>query len=93
MMGLQDVFFKMQIPFDSEEAKEISARISEEIYFNALWASTELAEKNGAHDTFAMTRAAKGDLQFDLWGLNQQITSVGPAYAKELQSTGYETPL
>ena len=69
MMGLQDVFFKMQIPFDSEEAKEISARISEEIYFNALWASTELAEKNGAHDTFAMTRAAKGDLQFDLWGV------------------------
>ena len=42
---------------------------------------------------FAMTRAAKGDLQFDLWGVEPTITSVGLAYAKELQSTGYETRL
>ena len=69
LMGLQDVFFKMGVAFDSEQAREISKRISEEIYFNALWASTELAEANGPHDTFALTRAAKGDLQFDLWGV------------------------
>ena len=68
-MGLQDVFFKMGVAFDSEQAREISKRISEEIYFNALWASSELAEANGPHDTFALTRAAKGDLQFDLWGV------------------------
>ena len=67
LMGLQDVFFKMGIPFDSEAAREISKKISEEIYFNALWASTELAEVSGPHDTFALTRAAQGDLQFDLW--------------------------
>lgn len=67
LMGLQDVFFKLGLPFDSEEARELSARISEEIYFNALWASTELAEISGPHDNFALTRAAKGDLQFDLW--------------------------
>ncbi len=67
LMGLQDVFFKMGIPFDSEAAREISQKISEEIYFNALWASTELAEVSGPHDTFALTRAAQGDLQFDLW--------------------------
>ena len=69
LMGLQDVFFKMGVAFDSEQAREISKRISEEIYFNALWASSELAEANGPHDTFALTRAAKGDLQFDLWGV------------------------
>jgi ribonucleoside-diphosphate reductase alpha chain len=28
-----------------------------------------LAIKNGAHEAFAETRAAKGDLQFDLWGV------------------------
>ena len=68
-MGLQDVFFKMQIPFDSDKAREISARISEEIYYNALWSSTELAELNGPHETYALTRASQGDLQFDLWGV------------------------
>ena len=67
LMGLQDVFFKLGIPFDSPVARDVSRRISEEIYFNALWASTELAEANGPHAAFKETRAAAGDLQFDLW--------------------------
>ena len=68
LMGLQDVFFKLGLAFDSAEARSLSRRISEAIYFNALWASTELAEASGAHPGFADTRAAAGDLQFDLWG-------------------------
>jgi len=67
LMGLQDVFFKMGVAFDSPAARDISRLISEEIYFNALWASTELAETEGPHAAFAETRAAAGDLQFDLW--------------------------
>ena len=43
-MGLQDVFFQLRLPFDSAEARELSTRIAEEIYFHALWASAELAE-------------------------------------------------
>ncbi len=69
LMGLQDVFFKLGLPFDSPEARTLSTRISEEIYFNALWASTELAEVSGPHDNYSITRAAQGDLQFDLWGI------------------------
>jgi ribonucleoside-diphosphate reductase alpha chain len=69
MMGLQDAFFKLRMPFDSPEAKGLSARIQEHIYYHALKASNELAIKNGAHEAFAETRAAKGDLQFDLWGV------------------------
>ena len=69
LMGLQDVFFKLGLPFDSPEARTLSTRISEEIYFNALWASTELAEVVGPHDNYSITRAAQGDLQFDLWGI------------------------
>jgi len=69
LMGLQDVFFKLGLPFDAPEARDLSKQISEEIYFNALWASTELAEASGPHDNFALTRAATGDLQFDLWGV------------------------
>ncbi len=67
IMGLQDVFFKLGLTFDSAQARSLSRRISEEVYFNALWASTELAEGVGAHPGFDDTRAAAGDLQFDLW--------------------------
>jgi ribonucleoside-diphosphate reductase alpha chain len=68
VMGLQDVFFKLRLPFDSFEARRLSRLIAEEIYLNALWASTELAEQEGPHPAFPETRAAQGELQFDLWG-------------------------
>ena len=67
LMGLQDVFFKKGFAFDSADAKDLSRTISAHIYFHALWASTELAEINGPHEAYEGTRAAKGDLQFDLW--------------------------
>ena len=69
LMGLQDVFFRLGLPFDSEPAQDLSARISAHIYFHALWASTELAAEHGPHEGFADTRAAKGQLQFDLWAV------------------------
>ena len=68
-MGLQNVFFKMRIPFDSEKAKELSRSIQEEIYFNALHASADLAAKQGPHEAYSDTRASQGQLQFDLWGV------------------------
>lgn len=69
VMGLQDVFFQLRLPFDSPEAQYLSARIQEEIYYHALAASCELAKKHGAHPSFAETRLADGKLQFDLWGV------------------------
>jgi len=69
VMGLQDVFFQLRLPFDSPEARKISARIQEDIYFAALDASCELAKERGIHAAFPDTRAADGDLQFDLWGI------------------------
>jgi ribonucleoside-diphosphate reductase alpha chain len=69
IMGLQDAFFQLKFPFDSAEAQKLSARIQEEIYYSALETSIDLAEKHGAHASFADTRAAKGDFQFDLWGV------------------------
>jgi ribonucleoside-diphosphate reductase alpha chain len=67
LMGLQDVFFQMRLPFDAPQAREISRRISEEVYFHCLSASNELAQEKGAHPNFAETRAARGELQFDAW--------------------------
>ncbi|MYA51132.1 MAG: ribonucleoside-diphosphate reductase subunit alpha [Chloroflexi bacterium] len=69
VMGLQDVLFKMRMPFDSNEAVNLAARIQEEVYFGALDTSCALAEERGAHETFRDTRAASGELQFDFWGV------------------------
>ena len=70
LMGLQDAFFKLDLPFDSEKARDISRTVQEEIYFHALKTSCELAKEYGSHDAFSGTRAAKGLLQFDLWGVS-----------------------
>ncbi len=69
VMGLQDVMFMKRLAFDGPEARELSARIQEEIYYAALCASCDLAEAEGPHETFWDTRAARGKLQFDLWGV------------------------
>jgi len=69
LMGLQDVFFQMRLPFDSPEARALSRRISEEIYFHALSTSVDLAIEKGPHPAFAETRTARGELQFDAWGV------------------------
>ncbi len=68
-MGLADVFFQLGLPFDSDEARELSTRIQEEIYIEALSTSCALAEAKGPHPSFLLTRAAQGRLQFDLWGV------------------------
>jgi ribonucleoside-diphosphate reductase alpha chain len=75
VMGLQDVFFQLGLVFDSPEAKELSTQIQEEIYYHALVASSDLAEKYGAHPAFAETRAAAGHLQFDLWGITPKVSA------------------
>ncbi|HEV7759990.1 MAG TPA: ribonucleoside-diphosphate reductase subunit alpha [Acidimicrobiales bacterium] len=68
-MGLQDVFFKLGLPFDSPEALALSTRIAEEIYFAAVERSVELADELGAHASFADSKAAQGTFQFELWGV------------------------
>jgi ribonucleoside-diphosphate reductase alpha chain len=72
-MGMQDVLFQLGLSFESPEALELSTRIQEHVYFAALTASNEIAKKSGPHTAFPETRAAKGDLQFDLWTENGKV--------------------
>jgi ribonucleoside-diphosphate reductase alpha chain len=66
LMGLQDVFFKMRLPFDSPDAKVLSNRISEVIYFEALKTSMQLAEAYGPFPAFHETKYADGKLAVHL---------------------------
>ena len=74
LMGLQDLLFKMGLAFESQSARDLTAKIQEEIYYQALSASCDLAKKYKAHEKFFETRASKGQLQFDLWGIQPENT-------------------
>lgn len=68
VMGWQDMLFQLKIPFESTAAQDLASKIQEEIYYVALKTSCELAKKNGPHQDFKLTHAARGLLQFDLAG-------------------------
>ncbi|MFN2501436.1 MAG: ribonucleoside-diphosphate reductase subunit alpha [Pyrinomonadaceae bacterium] len=93
VMGLQDVFFQLRVPFDSEKARKISARIQEEIYFAALSASSELAVERGRHLAFPDTRAADGDLQFDFWGVTPDDIARWDELREKIKLTGLRNSL
>ncbi|HSM78396.1 MAG TPA: ribonucleoside-diphosphate reductase subunit alpha, partial [Bryobacteraceae bacterium] len=93
LMGLQDVFFQLKLPFDSAAARDLSKRIQEEIYYNALVVSCDLAEVHGAHPAFAETRAAGGALQFDEWGVTPADPARWDALRTRIQRVGLRNSL
>jgi ribonucleoside-diphosphate reductase alpha chain len=93
VMGLQDVFFRLRMPFDSPAASELSTRIAELIYFHALRTSLELARQNGAHDAFPETRAAQGELQFDSWGVTPSASLPWDDLKRDIQAHGLRNSL
>ena len=93
VMGLQDVFFKLRMAFDSPAAKELSTRLAEEVYLTALETSADLAASAGAHPAYAQTRAARGDLQPDLWGVTPTQTERWAALRERVAEHGLRNSL
>ena len=93
VMGLQDAFFQLGFSFDSPEARELSRRVQEEIYFHALSASVELASQKGPHPSFPETKAAKGVFQFELWGVTPTDAPRWEKLRGEMMKTGLRNSL
>lgn len=93
LMGLQDVFFALRLPFDAPAARELSTRISEELYLTALETSADLAREFGAHPTYPQTRAARGQLQPDLWGVEGTQTARWDALRERVAAHGLRNSL
>ena len=93
LMGLQDLFFQMRLPFDAPAARDLSKKISEEVYFHALATSADLAAAKGAHPNFSETRAARGELQFDAWGVAPEDTARWDALRARIRETGLRNSL
>ncbi len=69
VQGLADVFIMLRMPFDSEEARGLNKDIFETIYYAALEASMELAQKYGPYQTYEGSPISQGIFQFDMWGV------------------------
>ncbi|KAI8908189.1 ribonucleotide reductase [Powellomyces hirtus] len=67
VQGLADAFIKMRLPFDSPAAGKLNRQIFETLYFAALEASCELAEKLGPYETYEGSPVSQGILQPDMW--------------------------
>jgi ribonucleoside-diphosphate reductase alpha chain len=93
LMGLQDLFFQLRLPFDSPEARALSKRIQEDIYFHALETTVGLAEEYGPHVNFHETRAAKGQFQFELWGVQPEVRERWDALRPRMMKSGMRNSL
>ena len=91
--GTSRCFFKLALPFDSEEAQTLSRRIAEEIYYAALTTSCELAKEHGAHPSFPETKAAKGILQSDFWDVTLHDSARFDTLREEIKTHGLRNSL
>ncbi|MFJ3666309.1 ribonucleoside-diphosphate reductase subunit alpha [Streptomyces sp. NPDC090106] len=92
-MGLQDVFFKLRMPFDSPEAQRLSTRIAERIMLAAYEASADLAERNGPLPAWEKTRTARGVLHPDHYGVEPVWPERWAALRERIATTGMRNSL
>ncbi|WP_328474598.1 ribonucleoside-diphosphate reductase subunit alpha [Actinoplanes sp. NBC_00393] len=93
LMGLQDAFFTLGLPFDSDAARELSTRVQEEIFLTALESSVALAQQFGPHPAYPETRAARGDLHPDLWGATVSQTERWATVKEKIAAHGLRNSL
>ncbi|GGK52999.1 ribonucleoside-diphosphate reductase subunit alpha [Streptomyces flaveus] len=92
-MGLQDVFFKLRLPFDSAEAKALSTRIAERIMLAAYEASADLAERSGPLPAWEKTRTARGVLHPDHYDAELTWPERWAALRERIATTGMRNSL
>jgi ribonucleoside-diphosphate reductase alpha chain len=91
--GLQDVFFRLRLPFDSAEARQLSTRIAERIMLAAYGASCDLAERNGPLPGWEKTRTAAGVLHPDHYDVPLHWPERWTALRARMASTGLRNAL
>ncbi|CAA6673102.1 unnamed protein product [Spirodela intermedia] len=67
VQGLADTFILLGMAFDSPEARKLNSEIFETIYYHALKASSEIAQREGTYESYNGSPVSKGILQPDMW--------------------------
>ncbi len=92
-MGLQDVFFRLRLPFDSPEAKALSTKIAERIMLAAYEASADLAERHGRLPAWDKTRTARGVLHPDHYEVSPAWPERWAALRERIAAVGLRNSL
>lgn len=69
VQALADTFAKMRYPFESPAAMKLNKDIFETMYYAAIEASCELAQKDGPYSSYAGSPMSKGIMQPDMWNI------------------------
>ena len=75
VQGLADTFIKLRMPFTSDEAKALNQDIFETIYYAALTASMEEAQRDGTYKSYKGSPISKGEFQHNMWGVKDEDLS------------------
>ena len=96
IQGLADAFVLLGTPYDSPEAAKLNRNVFECIYFAALEASAELAEREGPYASYEGSPLSQGILHFDSFGGAQPDPDLGLDWAglrARIQKSGVRNSL
>lgn len=72
MMGFQDALYKLDIPYDAQEAYDFADESTEKFSYYAIWASSLLAKHRGSYQSFKGSKWDRGILPVDTLDLLEQ---------------------
>lgn len=67
IQGLANAFIALDLPYDSDGARDLNLRISETIYNGAVTGSVSFAKTHGCYSRFLGSPLSQGRFAFDLW--------------------------
>ncbi|MEM4255449.1 MAG: ribonucleoside-diphosphate reductase subunit alpha [Candidatus Norongarragalinales archaeon] len=82
IMGVADMFFMMDLNFDSEAAVQTSDKVMEFISYHAILASSELAKERGAYESYKGSKWDRGIFPIDTLNILERERGVKIPYAR-----------
>ncbi|MGC8934052.1 MAG: adenosylcobalamin-dependent ribonucleoside-diphosphate reductase [Thermoproteota archaeon] len=65
LMGLADMLFSLEVPYNSEEGFELMEALGEHLTYFAMWESTELAKERGKFPLYDVSGYVKGEMPIE----------------------------
>ena len=93
IQGFADCLLLLKYPFESQQAMDLNRQIFECIYFAALTASNELAEKDGPYSSYEGSPISQGLFQFDMRGIHPSTNWNWPALREKISKYGVRNSL
>ncbi|BAV94280.1 ribonucleoside-diphosphate reductase subunit alpha [Ichthyobacterium seriolicida] len=93
VQGLADVFFKLRLPYDSQEARALNKEIFETIYHAGMEASMEISREKGPYRNFEGSPISQGIFQFQMWGVEPSKRYDWDKLRKDIKEYGVRNSL